>query len=457
MPRHVKAVLIVMDGLRPDAVTPCRMPRLAAFAEGAQWFRDARSVFPSMTRVATTSIATGTLPNRHGIVGNAVWLPDVAKDRILDLGRFEDVALATRVLDGSLVTADTFADRMAAEGLSVAMLSTSNAGTSRFLNPRADWNKQLFLATASAAASTPDGAHDAMIKRFGPVPLRGVPSGDLTHYATRLFCDYILGDVAPDVAAIWYCEPDVSYHYAGLTAPATDQILATLDACFADIVDRLPEDTTILLASDHGHLTIDRESNVLADLAAAGFPVADWRQDRIGSNDVKAAAWTSGALWLPDQRATLAHEISDALRAHGDVSIVLARDPKHGAVSLAAAGLDHTRAPDIAFCLSSSWENGGTGTVAAGGDVPIGGGMHGGLSAAEMNVTLIARGPGFEPGHSSAPAGICNIRASLERAAGLASGDRFIGSPLQDLSSSAPIPAAHEGHPDLWWPAITLS
>lgn len=457
MPQHPKAVLIMMDGLRPDAVTPERMPHVAGFAEEGRWFCDARSVFPSMTRVATTSIASGTLPSRHGVVGNAVWLPEVASDRILDLGRFDDVTLANRMLKGRLVEAETFADRMALEGLSVAMLSTSNAGTAGFLNPRAQQNGQLFLSTASSAASAPDGAHESMTKRFGPVPARGVPSDGLVRYAARVFREHILRDVAPDVAAIWFCEPDVSYHYAGLDSPAADRVLSALDTSFGDIIDGLPDETTILLASDHGHLTIDRESSVLADLQAAGFPIPDWRQKALGSKDVKAAAWTSGALWLPDPSGTLARELSDALQDYPDVSIVLSRDPISGAVPLKAVGLDHHRAPDLAFCLSASEAGGGTGTVAAGGDVPIGGGMHGGLSAAEMKVTLIARGPGFAPGRSLEPASICDIRASLEHAAGMSATVSEIGPPLQHTPRTAYASAAGQDWPDLRFPLMALN
>ena len=75
-----KVVVVVFDGLRPDMVTPDRMPNLAAFADDSFWFREARSVFPSMTRVATSSIATGAPPALHGIVGNSFYYPDVTRD-----------------------------------------------------------------------------------------------------------------------------------------------------------------------------------------------------------------------------------------------------------------------------------------------------------------------------------------------------------------------------------------
>ncbi len=48
------------------------MPNLDRFARRGAWFREARSVFPSVTRVATTSIATGAPPSVGEVVGNAL-------------------------------------------------------------------------------------------------------------------------------------------------------------------------------------------------------------------------------------------------------------------------------------------------------------------------------------------------------------------------------------------------
>ena len=50
-----KVVVVVFDGLRPDMVTAGLMPHLHAFGEESCWFREARSVFPSMTRVVVTN------------------------------------------------------------------------------------------------------------------------------------------------------------------------------------------------------------------------------------------------------------------------------------------------------------------------------------------------------------------------------------------------------------------
>lgn len=69
MPSHSPqadcVVVCIFDGLRPDMVTSALTPNLVRLAGRGTWFREARSVFPSMTRVATASIATGAPPAVH--------------------------------------------------------------------------------------------------------------------------------------------------------------------------------------------------------------------------------------------------------------------------------------------------------------------------------------------------------------------------------------------------------
>lgn len=64
---YQKVVLVVIDGLRPDAVTPERMPVLAALAARAWRADSATTVRPSITVAALASLGTGVSPDRHGL------------------------------------------------------------------------------------------------------------------------------------------------------------------------------------------------------------------------------------------------------------------------------------------------------------------------------------------------------------------------------------------------------
>ena len=79
-------------------------------AEGRAATREARTVFPSMTRVATASIATGAPPRVHGIVGNAFYYREALPEHVLDVSVIADVKRAEGATGGRFVTAATFAD-----------------------------------------------------------------------------------------------------------------------------------------------------------------------------------------------------------------------------------------------------------------------------------------------------------------------------------------------------------
>ena len=170
-----RVVVCVFDGLRPDYVTPELTPNLARFAGTGTWFREARSVFPSMTRVATTSIATGAPASVHGVVGNAFLFPQVTTEHVLDMSRAGDVGLAERVTGGRLVEVETFGDALARAGKRLAVVHTGSAGSAHLINPRArahgHWTFSIF---GRDHTQTPE-ADDEVIARFGPLPPRTLP------------------------------------------------------------------------------------------------------------------------------------------------------------------------------------------------------------------------------------------------------------------------------------------
>ena len=70
-----RVVLVVLDGLRPDAVDAFRLDHVAALAaRGATTF-NARTVTPSVTAAAMASLFTGLAPARHGVVSDRFHVP----------------------------------------------------------------------------------------------------------------------------------------------------------------------------------------------------------------------------------------------------------------------------------------------------------------------------------------------------------------------------------------------
>jgi len=63
-----RVVIVLADGLRPDAISPTQMPSLDALSRAYTMALHARTVRPSRTAAALTSLATGIAPSSHGLI-----------------------------------------------------------------------------------------------------------------------------------------------------------------------------------------------------------------------------------------------------------------------------------------------------------------------------------------------------------------------------------------------------
>jgi sugar phosphate isomerase/epimerase len=270
-----RVVVCVFDGLRPDLVSAERTPNLARFAGTATWFREARSVFPSMTRVATTSIATGAPPAVHGIVGNAFLFPQATRSHVIDTSRADDIALAERATGGGFVAVPTFADCLAREGCQVAVVHTGSAGSAHLINPRARANGHwTFSVLGRDHTGTPE-AVDEVVARFGPLPPRELPRYEEIDYATTVFVERVLSELRSSVSLIWFNEPDTSFHYRGIGSPDSLAILRHVDAAFGRVLEWIGAQPdrdryAVIAASDHGQISTTEQVDVAQLLKGAG-------------------------------------------------------------------------------------------------------------------------------------------------------------------------------------------
>src|SRR4029434_7350491 len=104
-------IVFVVDGLRPDAITPADTPTLHRLrAEGGD-VANSHAVFPTVTRVNAATLATGTQPGTHGIAGNQIFVPDVDPARALDTAAYRRLLEVDRATGGRLVLTRTLAER----------------------------------------------------------------------------------------------------------------------------------------------------------------------------------------------------------------------------------------------------------------------------------------------------------------------------------------------------------
>jgi arylsulfatase A-like enzyme len=391
----MRFVMLALDGLRPDMVSAEATPHLAALAARGARFANARSVFPSETRVATPSLVTGCRPGGHGMVANTLFDAEVAPDRLLRTKLIADVMAMARGSESPLQRL-SLAERLAEAGRSFALVSAGTGGAARLLHPAAGrlgmfrWNVE-----------EDDGATaQAMAARFGPTPPHAVPNIPRLQHVAQILLEHVLPELRADVTLVWLSEPDVSFHWGGLRAPHARDALRAADAIIGQVVawrDAQPDAAEIVVGvlSDHGHVTGRGKLSLAEELRRSGFRAGTGFLD--GSDIVVAPAAAPG-LWFRD--GSLAPQVAEWLAAQPWCGPLLARDPAilrdGAAMPLALLGSGHARSADLVVTFAGSeeadeWGLPGHAPFDAP-DVPEGGGMHGGLHRAELATVLVMQG-----------------------------------------------------------------
>ncbi len=384
-----RAVVVTVDGLRRDMISPGLTPHLHRFAAEAERLENYSTVFPSCTRVVSASLATGCFPARHGLQGNSVALLEDGELVLRDAGHPDFLQHKRRVTGRSLAM-PTLAERVRDHG-----------GAIIFSN----------VSPGAAYAHDPDG-HGHVYHRagsFGP-GRRRVADDDhldvtLDVAGDRRMTDRFVGEVLerrrPALAVLWMGEPDHIQHEVALGSPEHHAVLAQADAHVALVVDAVSrlraagDDVLFFVGSDHGHQTVDDVIDVDAELIAAGFKAS------ATSGDVVAVSnGTSVLVYVRSDQTAKLPELRAFLRTCEWAGEVLGPD------ELASVG----QAPDacLAFAVSmratdapNAFGIPGTSLAAKpafGKPDRMGCGQHGGLGRYEQSPFMMIAGAGFKTG-----------------------------------------------------------
>jgi len=404
-----RAVLVICDGLRADMVTPELTPNLCRIAAGGRLYTRHRSVFPSTTRTTSASIATGCHPARHGLEGNCVALDEGQGLKVMSVGppEFRD---RLRKATGRTLRVPTLAERLEDHGGCI-VFSNVSAGAAYFQDP--DGHGFVYHRQGS----------------FGP-GLKKLPAGEglnVSHDAagdvamTERFVVEVLGERKPRLAVLWQCEPDHTQHARPLGGPDHKAVIAAADlnaGRVADVVKRTAGDDDVLLivASDHGHETVDSIVRLETLLVGAGL------KDAEDSTEVVVASnGFSANIYVADAARGRVGAICEFLRGLDAVERVFAGD------ALAEVGQRADGALAVAVTPKRSDANNAFGWpgMSVAFDNPlatetvVGCGQHGGLGPYEQNPFLIVRGGGFEKGRTDAPSSAVDIAPTIMAHLGL--------------------------------------
>lgn len=410
-------ILVVIDGLTPSmlegTIGSGETPTLAALAaRGA--YRRATSVFPSLTPVCLSSIATGAHGDVHEIP-HLVWY-DRRAQRIVEYGSSFGAARAAgigRTLHDTLVNMNgqhlgaralTLFESLADAGLRTAAVNftayrgrTPHRSSLPFLGdvrgPERFFFYNLFSSDRTGA----------------PLSWRNRPAGSIDAYATAVGRWLVTRD-AFDFLLFYLSDYDYASHEHG-----PDTALETLQRCDAAIgslaeagggVDALLERYAVVVMADHGQTRVHQAASLAEAYAGVEgvLPLASNRAAHVyrlpGCRvDARAVAVRLDA--LPAAEVTLFREGAHAVARREGEELVFA-PVGHGGFSLSGdasilgypdalartwAALANPNAGDVLVSAAEGHE-----FADLGGGSHVGGGSHGSLVAGDTDVPLLTVG-----------------------------------------------------------------
>ena len=388
-----KTLIIFFDGLRPDYITKEQMPNLFAFRQDACFGEQHHSVFPTVTRVNSASYATGSYPGTHGILGNAIYIPEVNKTRAIGTG-YGDLSRIPEATSGPILTTVSLGEVLQSAGEKMMVYSSGTTGQAFLQNYKVNGaiiNPDLIL---------PESLKSKVIKEIGSPPAESESNGNARHkWITDALLKYSLAEEGPLVSAIWFSDPDGAAHDHGIGSDEAVAAIKYVDEQFgrilADIKTKnLTEKLNIIISTDHGFVThVGKQS--LTD-----FLIQEKLKKSKDSDDVILA---EGTIYVKDHDANVILNIVSALHKQDWIGAIFTKALKagdtkgwvKGTLSFDAIHYNHpTRSGDILVAMN--WDDRLNEKGYAGTDFSGGVAGHGGSSPYEINIALFAKGPDFK-------------------------------------------------------------
>jgi hypothetical protein len=407
-----KLVLVVVDGMTPAAferaVESGRAPAMSFLAEHGD-YRQATSVFPSLTPVCLTSIATGAGPDAHHIPSLVWWSRQ--ERRIVEYGSSFAALRAAGLSQSLLDPIFNMNARHLAPDVVTVYEALEDAGlVAAAVNITCYRGRHRYLPTVpgmNRAAYGPSrfffyGLFES--DRTGaPFAVRNRRGGSVDAYAAAVGRWLVTRD-GFDFLAYYLSGYDFASHASGPDGDAAERALEQADAAIAVLLeaaggpDEFLERYAVMLLSDHGQTAVEHAARLEE-------PFAD-----VADEVVVAASNRAGQVYLlPDARLDAA-ALARRLDGFAAVDVTLRREggeviARRDGADAPVEKLDH---PDAAWRARSALANPNAGELLVsaaegwelidlGGRHHAGGGSHGSLVAGDSLVPLVTVGLRAEP------------------------------------------------------------
>ena len=255
-------------------------PVFAEFFDGAAGVPSVRSIYPTVTYPAHTTIATGCWPDRHGVTANEPFLPGISP---LPWNFYHDIVRCPDIFD--LCKQNGL--RCAAVGWPV----TGNHPSIDLLVDEIwtigrDWTRESMREVLIGSGTDPQ-LYEKIVRPLESLRVpRRQPASSFFNAAAAAG---ILSKYRPDVLFVHLGNPDNYRHKAGVFSPLIKECAADLAGVFFQLQCALREngdleDCNIVLLSDHGQLDTKRSVYPNVALRKKGYITAgrdgkllDWK------------------------------------------------------------------------------------------------------------------------------------------------------------------------------------
>jgi hypothetical protein len=414
-----RRVLIVgTDGLRPDLFDPELMPTYAKLMAQGTRIQEHHAVYPTHTRVNMSSLTSGCVPGKHGVVANVMRVTGATDNGIIDTSNFQHIQQLDQSGSGPTIQVPCLGELLDAHDARVAVAATSSPGAGVL------WSRNHPYRMVNTNTTYDRADLHSLRDKLGPLPPEGMDHRlERQHYAARAVTDIFLDDPESRLIVMWLNEPDSSLHYYGLGSPETHEAMRTCDAALAHVLDGMDrrgirDQFDIFLISDHGHSTVKHHRSLAEYIDRAGVATGNDLKLTTASDYIYASGSNGNVPSASDLEPLVRW-----LQEQPWTGVVFGGTPEIAAlpgvlpISATWNGLHTDRAPLLA--VSPVWtdetnDNGVPGSLAALTEHVALRSTHGSLSPYDLHALAIAVGPSFNEGTvSQTPSGAIDIAPTV--------------------------------------------
>ena len=281
--------ILSFDGLsRVDIDKMNELPAFGEFFKEASGCINVKTVYPSLTYCAHTTISTGTYPARHGVINNTRVQPSRLSPDWYWYDR-----------DIKVPTFQSYAKKAGYDILSIFWPVTAGSRDIKYNMPEIfanrKWQSQIWVSMVNGS---PYFQYD-LNSKFGKLR-NGHKEPELDNFSHASFM-YALDRYPAHINMVHYIDLDSQRHEYGFNSREAQDAMLRLDKRLGDLVTKLKqkgiyEDSVIVVLGDHS--SIDGHTNIYPNKLLEGAGLLTKSQDNLVASYKAVCKSADGAAYI---------------------------------------------------------------------------------------------------------------------------------------------------------------